>query len=116
MSADDSIAVTGPKSGAKSYLGPVPAACVAAADVTKLSVRTSPVAMRLNDRGGVANRTAGCVADVIAVASVTTSAVAQQANRLDDTNRATRLVTAATLIECSEVAFGGRYRYIHVYA
>ena len=103
MSTDDSSVVTGANRGEKLYRTPVPAACASAAEVTKLSVRTSPVAARLNDRGGVVNLTAGCVAEVTtdsvtAVVALTT-AIAIQATGLEHTNRATRLVTAPTLLE-----------------
>src|SRR4249920_3918610 len=99
MSADESIAVTGAKSGAKLNLVPA-AACAAAAEVTKLSVSTSPVATRLNDRGGVVRRTAARVAvvagDSVTPAAAVPTAVSAHANKLDDTHRATRLVTAST--------------------
>jgi hypothetical protein len=52
MSADDSIAVIGAKSGTKSYRELVPEAAEAAAKFTALSVNTSPAATRLNVRGG----------------------------------------------------------------
>jgi hypothetical protein len=101
MSADDTIAATGSNSGAKSYLALVPAAR-AAADITTLSVRMSPVATRLNDRKGGVNRTAGWVTDAVpdsetAVAPLTI-AVAAQAHRLKDTTRATRPLTPWTLL------------------
>ena len=90
--------------------------------MTKLSVRTSPVAARLNDRGGVAILTAGFVADVttdsVSAVVALSTAIAIQATGLKDINRATRLVTAPRLLErcfalngmCSFLTEASRHR------
>src|SRR3954451_380422 len=77
-SADEIMAAIGPNSGAAANRAAVPAASAVADDITGLSVRTSPVAIRLNDRRGGVSRSAGRGAESITpsvAAGVATSSV-----------------------------------------
>ena len=95
-SADEMIAATGANNGAKLKRWPGPVAYAAAADVTRLSVNTSPVATRLKVRAGGVNRIAGDGVDVINGSAATTDVVmsaSAASGSVDHVYRATHLVT-----------------------
>src|SRR4051794_13042385 len=94
MSADEIMAATGPNSGANSNRAAVPAASAVADDMTGLSVRTSPVAIRLNDRGGGGSRIAGrgveSITPSVAAVVATSSVMPAQTAKDKHTNRPLR--------------------------
>ena len=96
-SAEVMIAATGANNGANAKRSPALVANAAAADITGLSVSTSPVATRLNVRAGGDSRFADDGADVIsglaATADAVTSAVAAATSMVDHVNLDTHAVT-----------------------
>ena len=70
------MAATGANNGANSNRSPGAVAYFAAADITRLSVNTSPVATRLNERAGGVSLTADEGADVISGFAATADAAA----------------------------------------
>jgi hypothetical protein len=97
-SADEINAATGANSGAKLKRCPGEVANLLAADITRLSVSTSPVAMRLNDRAGGVRRTADDGPELMrgpGAAAPTVVAATAMTSSINPPNRASPLVTTS---------------------